>query len=111
MVVTTSQVRGKCVQPRYIAGYSPPSSAGVIPFADAQLSMPMAPVVPVNAYIQQPQQQQPWPTEQQQPWPTEQQQPMPYMQQPQQAPYSIQQQQPPGAPGYYTPGAPPQTRY
>ena len=103
MVVTTSQVRGKCVQPRYIAGYSPPSSAGVIPFADAQLSMPMAPVVPVNAYIQQPQQQQPWPTEQQQP--------MPYMQQPQQAPYSIQQQQPPGAPGYYTPGAPPQTRY
>ena len=102
------QVRGECVQPRYIAGYNPSSSAGHVPFADAQLSVPMVPVVPMDAYTQpqslQPQSQQAWPTynntEQQQP-----QQPMPYMPQSQQPmPYSIQQQPPPLTQGgYYAP--------
>ena len=99
-----AQVRGQSVQPRYIAGYNPPSSN---PFADAQLSVPMVSVEPMNAYNQQPpqlsQSQQAWPTyDQQQP-----QQPMPYMSEPQQAPYSIQQQQPP----LYNPAPPGQTRY
>jgi hypothetical protein len=107
-----SQVRGQCVQPRYIAGYNTSSSSSS-PFADAQLSIPMVSIEPMNvAYNQQPQLLQP-----QQAWPTydntssqplqPQQQPMPYMSQPQQAPYSIQQQQPPP----YTPGPPGQTRY